>query len=83
MTALSKPMHLLTQSKFLFGVEPIRDKKAIQRIKKLLRDRPRDLCLFTLVINTAFWANELLAIKIGAVRHHSDLGKQMVLRARL
>jgi integrase len=50
-------------------VEPIRDKKAIQRIKKLLRDQPRDLCLFTLGINTAFRANELLAIKVGAVRH--------------
>jgi hypothetical protein len=25
-------------------VEPIRDKKAIQRIKKILADRPRDLC---------------------------------------
>ncbi|MCY7272454.1 MAG: tyrosine-type recombinase/integrase [Phormidesmis sp. CAN_BIN44] len=50
-------------------VEPIRDKKAIQRIKKLLRDHPRDLCLFTLGINTAFRANELLAIKVGAVRH--------------
>jgi integrase len=50
-------------------VEPIRDKKAIQRIKKLLRDAPRDLCLFTLGINTAFRANELLAIKVGAVRH--------------
>lgn len=50
-------------------VEPIRDKKAIQRIKKLLRDQPRDLCLFTLGINTAFRANELLAIKLGAVRH--------------
>ena len=44
-------------------VEPIRDKKAIDRIKKQLRDSPRDLCLFILGINTAYRANELLAIK--------------------
>jgi integrase len=50
-------------------VEPIRDKKAIQRIKKLLRDDPRDLCFFTLGINTAFRANELLALKVGDVGH--------------
>ena len=50
-------------------VEPIRDKKAIERIKKQLRDSPRDLCLFILGINTAYRANELLAIKVGDVRH--------------
>ncbi len=50
-------------------VEPIRDKKAIARIKKLLRDAPRDLCLFSLGINTAYRANELLAIKVGDVRY--------------
>jgi integrase len=49
-------------------VEPIRDKKAIQRIKKQLRDSPRDLCLFVLGINTAYRANELLSIKVGDVR---------------
>ncbi|HEY9877965.1 MAG TPA: site-specific integrase [Leptolyngbyaceae cyanobacterium] len=49
-------------------VEPIRDRAAIKRIKKLLRDQPRDLCLFTLGINTAFRANELLSIKVGQVR---------------
>lgn len=50
-------------------VEPIRDKKAIGRIKKLLSDAPRDLCLFSLGINTAYRANELLAIKVGDVRY--------------
>lgn len=49
-------------------VEPIRDRAAIKRIKKLLRDQPRDLCLFTLGINTAFRANELLSIRVGQVR---------------
>lgn len=49
-------------------VEPIRDKKAISRIKKILADRPRDLCLFTLGINTAYRANELLSIRVGQVK---------------
>ncbi len=49
-------------------VEPIRDKKAISRIKKILGDRPRDLCLFTLGINTAYRANELLSLKVGQVQ---------------
>lgn len=49
-------------------VEPIRDKKAIARIKKILRDKPRDLCLFTLGINTAYRANELLSIRVGQLR---------------
>ena len=50
-------------------VEPIRDKKAIHRIKKILADRPRDLCLFTLGINTAYRANELLSLKVGQVKN--------------
>jgi integrase len=50
-------------------VEPIRDKKAIARIKKILVDRPCDLCLFTLGINTAYRANELLSLKVGQVKN--------------
>jgi len=50
-------------------VEPIRDLKAIQRIKKILADKPRDLCLFTFGINTAYRANELLSIQVQAVSH--------------
>lgn len=48
-------------------VEPIKDIKAIKRIKKILHDRPRDLCLFTLGINTAYRANELVSITVGQV----------------
>jgi integrase len=62
-----KPSHL-TQSGSI-KVEPIRDKKAIERIKKLLRDNPRDLCLFVLGINTAYHVKELLLLKVGHVRH--------------
>lgn len=50
-------------------VEPIRTKTAIEHIKKILRDTPRNLCLFTLGINTAFRANELLSLRVGQVRH--------------
>jgi len=48
-------------------VEPIRSKRHIANIKRILADKPRDLCLFTLGINTAFRANELLSIKVGQV----------------
>ena len=50
-------------------VEPIRSKRHIANIKRILADKPRDLCLFTLGINTAFRANELLDIKVGQVRY--------------
>ena len=52
-------------------VEPIRQTKEIKRIKKLLSDTPRDLCLFTLGINTAYRANELLSIRVGQVDYLS------------
>lgn len=48
-------------------VEPIMDLNAIKQIKKLLADKPRDLCLFTLGINTAYRANELLSITVGQI----------------
>jgi len=50
-------------------VEPIRDLVAIAAIKANLSDKPRDLCLFTLGINTAFRANELLSITVEQVAH--------------
>ncbi len=47
-------------------VEPIRQKAAIERIKAALlhNGKYRDHCLFTLGINTAYRANELLSITI-------------------
>ena len=41
-------------------MQPIRTKKTIDNIKKLLN--PRDRCFFTLGINTGYRANELLSI---------------------
>lgn len=51
--------------------DPIRDKNAIDRIKRNLIDQNnlRDYCLFTMGINTAWRANELLSIKVGHVRY--------------
>lgn len=50
-------------------VEPIRDLSAIQRIKEHLAGSPRDLCLFTVGINTAYRAGGILSLKVGHVEH--------------
>ncbi len=52
-------------------VDPIRDLKALALIKQNLarEHKIRDLCLFTLGINTAWRANELLSIRVGHVQN--------------
>ena len=50
-------------------VEPIRQLQDIRRIKKHLSGAPRDLCIFTLGMNTGYRASELLSIKVGDVEH--------------
>ena len=49
-------------------VDPIKEKRDIANIKRILSERPRDLALFTLGINTNLRASDLLSIKIGQVR---------------
>ncbi len=49
-------------------VAPLRSLDDIARIKALLAGQPRNLCLFTLGINTAYRANELLSLTVGQVR---------------
>jgi len=49
-------------------VEPIKSKKHIQTIKKLLADNPLDLCLFIVGINTNLRASDLLRIKVKQVK---------------
>jgi integrase len=49
-------------------VEPIKERKDIGTIKKLLADNPRDFALFTIGINTNLRASDLLRIKVGMVR---------------
>jgi integrase len=49
-------------------VEPIKSKRDIGSIKKLISDSPRNLTLFTMGINTNLRASDLLRIKAGQVR---------------
>jgi integrase len=49
-------------------VDPIRKVKDIKAIKTMLKDKPRDLCLFTLGINTNLRASDLLGITVGMVK---------------
>ena len=60
-------------------VEPIRDRQAIHQIKTHLQDKPRDLCLFTLGINTAYRANELLSLTVGQVIY-AKVGSRLTLK---
>lgn len=48
-------------------VQPIRARDDIERIKHMLQEQPRNLCLFTLGINTAYRAGELLSLRIADV----------------
>ena len=50
-------------------VDPIKSVKDIGSIKKLLSDRPRDLALFVVGINTNLRASDLLRLTAGQVRH--------------
>jgi integrase len=49
-------------------VDPIKSKKDIDTIKKLLADNPRNHCLFIMGINTNLRASDLLRITAGKVR---------------
>ncbi len=50
-------------------VEPITELKDIRLIKKTLQDSPRDLCLFTIGINTNLRASDLCRITVGMVKN--------------
>ena len=50
-------------------VEPIRDPKNIKTIKRLFKDKPRDLLLFVMGINNGLRAGDLLKLKVGQVRN--------------
>ncbi|MSN26196.1 MAG: tyrosine-type recombinase/integrase [Geobacter sp.] len=50
-------------------VEPIKTLKDIKAIKRLLADKPRDLAIFTLGINTNLRASDIVSITVGMVRH--------------
>jgi len=56
-------------------VDPIRLLKDIKAIKKLLSDKPRDLALFTIGINTNLRASDLLGLKVGQARGIKPMGE--------
>lgn len=49
-------------------VEPIRSRRSIEIISAMLKNRPRDHCLFIMGINTNLRASDLVAITAGKVR---------------
>lgn len=49
-------------------VDPIKDPKDIKSIKKILKDKPRDLALFTIGINTNLRASDLLQLTVNQVK---------------
>lgn len=64
------------------SVEPIKNLKDIKAIKKILADKPRDLCLFTLGINTNLRASDLLSIKVNQVGNELVLKEQKTGKVR-
>jgi len=62
-------------------VEPIKSKKDIQTIKKLLADKPMDLALFTIGINTNLRASDLLRIRVKQVKD-LNLNDEIVLNEK-
>jgi integrase len=52
----------------MITVEPIKNVRDIATIKRLLADRPRDLALFVVGINTALRGSDLLSLTAGEVR---------------
>ena len=62
-------------------VDPIKSKKHIQNIKKLLADRPLDFALFTVGINTNLRASDLLSIKVHQVKDSAP-GDEIVLNEK-
>ncbi len=68
-------------------VEPIRSTEDVLLIKRMLSDKPRDLALFTLGINTNLRASDLVKLTVGQVRHlqagdHLTLREQKTQKAR-
>jgi len=60
-------------------VEPIKSQKEIRRIRDLLRNKPRDLAIFNLGVNTNLRAIDLSNLKVGQVKNLIP-GDQLILR---
>ncbi|MDD5207135.1 MAG: site-specific integrase, partial [Desulfobacterales bacterium] len=53
----------------MIRVEPIRDTKDIDSIRKLISNNPRDLLLFCLGINNGVRCGDLLKLKVSQVKN--------------
>jgi integrase len=62
-------------------VDPITELKDIKSIKKCLNDNPKDLCLFTIGINTNLRASDLVRITVGMVKDLKT-GDELVLNEK-
>ena len=60
-------------------VEPIKSREDIEKIRTLLRDKPRDQALFDIGINTNLRAVDLTRLKVGQVRY-LHVGEDLVLK---
>lgn len=65
----------------IIKVEPIRELKDIKNIKRHLIDKPRDLALFTVGVNTNLRASDLLKIKVGEVKYLA-IGEHFTIREK-
>lgn len=55
------------------AMEPLKSREDILKIKEALQDNPRDYCLFTFGINTAFRAGDTLSLDVGDVRGRTSV----------
>jgi len=60
-------------------VEPIRNLKDIKKVKRRLKDKTRDLLLFTMGINNGLRISDLLSLKVGDVRD-LEIGETITIR---
>ena len=65
----------------IIKVEPIREPEDIEKIRDLLKTKPRDLCIFNLGVNTNLRAIDLVNLKVGQVRYLKP-GDRLELRER-
>lgn len=67
-------------------VQPIKNIRDINRMRKALEGNPRDLLLFTIGINSALRISDILLLKVGDVRgehitlHERKTGKRKMIR---
>ena len=78
---LSRGSHWTGSGKAEIAVEPLRTLEEVRLLKDLLRDRPRDLLLFSLGINSALRAGDLLRITVNAVRQ-AQCGQSIEVREK-